>query len=114
MLDFETTMARGQAEYQDVIDHLNSVGLPTTFTQTGGMNAALEVRLDGGYSLLVTEAEDSLSWTRAEQDGWGVGLYAPPEQYDGECIAAATTDKADVASLMTVIDEVLRTAVGRR
>lgn len=112
-LNYEETMALGQAQYQEVIDQLNASGLPTVFTQTGGMNAALEVMLDGGYTLLVTDAEDSLSWSRVEQQGWGVGLYAPADQYDGECVAAATADDQDVASLMAVIDKVLRTAARR-
>ncbi|MCZ2814482.1 hypothetical protein O2W15_23880 [Modestobacter sp. VKM Ac-2979] len=49
----------GQSQYQDVIDGLSTAGLPATFAQTGGMNAALEVLLDGGHSLLITDFEDS-------------------------------------------------------
>ncbi|MDP9459968.1 MAG: hypothetical protein M3Q22_06875 [Actinomycetota bacterium] len=77
MLDYESTMRLGQAQYQDVIDDLTGAGLPTSFTQTGGMNAALEVRLDGGHTLLVTDAEDSLSWARAEHAGWAPRADAP-------------------------------------
>ncbi len=36
----------GTARYADVIDALNGMGLPTVFTQTGGMCAALEVSLE--------------------------------------------------------------------
>jgi len=32
------------------------------FTQTGGMCAALEGTLEAGQHLLITDAEDSLSW----------------------------------------------------
>ena len=112
MLTYEQTMALGQAQYQDVIDELSAAGLPATFTQTGGMNAALEVLLDGGWSLLVTDAEDSLSWARAEQQGWGVGLYAPEHAYDGDCRAWTSTTANSVQALRSCIEDVLRFAVG--
>lgn len=111
MLDYESTMRLGRAQYQDVVDELIGAGLPTSFTQTGGMNAALEVRLDGGHTLLVTDAEDSLSWARAEHAGWAVGLYAPEQAYDGEVLAFDTTEDGSVAGLRKLIDRVLRTAV---
>lgn len=112
MLTYEQTMALGQAQYQDVLDELSAAGLPATFTQTGGMNAALEVLLDGGWSLLVTDAEDSLSWARAEQQGWGVGLYAPEHAYDGDCRAWTSTTANSVQALRSCIEDVLRFAVG--
>jgi len=111
VLTYEQTMAVGRAQYQDVIDALSADGLPTSFTQTGGMNAALEVALDGGWSLLVTDAEDSLSWARADQQGWGVGLYGPEHAFDGECRAWATTGDSSLPALRAVIQEVLRSAV---
>ena len=39
-------MRVGHHRYADLIDALNEAGLPTTFIQTGGMNAALEVTLE--------------------------------------------------------------------
>jgi hypothetical protein len=111
VLDFDTTMALGQAQYQDVIDELAAAGLPTVFTQTGGMNAALEVRLDGGHTLLVTDAADSLAWARAEHVGWAVALFAPEQAYDGEVLAADATDDGSPAGLRALIDRVLRAAV---
>ncbi len=59
MLDYDSTMRAGAARYQDVLDALRVAGLPATFTQTGGMCAALEVMLDSGHTLLITDAEDS-------------------------------------------------------
>lgn len=111
MLSYEDTMSLGQAQYQDVIDALKATGLPTAFTQTGGMNAALEVRLDGGYTLLLTDAEDSLSWARAEQQGWGVLLYPTEQAYDGEPLAFASAPDTSIATLMDLIQQVLRKAV---
>jgi len=61
MLGYDRTMKVGAAHYQDVLDHLEAAGLRAIFTQTGGMNAALEVVLDGGHTVLITDAEDSLA-----------------------------------------------------
>ncbi len=41
-----------------------SYGYLRQFTQTGGMCAALEVTLDNGAHLFVTDADDSLAWDR--------------------------------------------------
>ena len=65
----DEAMAVGTARYADIIAALEAAGLPTAFTQTGGMCAALEVTLEAGQHLLITDAEDSLSWDRGEQRG---------------------------------------------
>jgi hypothetical protein len=113
LLSYEETMALGQAQYQDVIDALSSAGLPTVFTQTGGMNAALEIRLDGGHTLLVTDADDSLAWSRGEHQGWAVALYAPEQAYDGEVIIGDTTGDGATEALRALIEQVLRAAASR-
>ena len=82
MRDIQAAMDVGTERYRDVIDALNAQGLPTIFTQTGGMCAALEVTLETGRYLLITDAGDSLSWNREEQLGWGVGLYRPGSEGD--------------------------------
>lgn len=108
MLSYESTMAVGQARYEDVLRVLQAAGLGATFTQTGGMNAALEVLLDGGYTLLITDAEDSLSWDRDEHRGWGVGLY-PPDQAnsDGECLLFESDDDGSPEALLPLVGLVL-------
>lgn len=106
-------MAIGQAQYQDVINRLTAAGWPAVFTQTGGMNAALEVMLDGGFSLLITDAFDSLAWARDEHEGWNVGLYAPANQYDGDCMVSAVSEDSSVAALEDLIRELLRSAAAR-
>lgn len=108
MLDYQTTMTIGQSRYRDVLDLLADAGLGATFTQTGGMNAALEVLLDSGHTLLITDAEDSLSWDRDEHHGWGVGLY-PPDQAntDGECLAFDSTDDGSPQALPPLAHHVL-------
>ncbi len=115
MLDIDTTMSIGRTAYQDVLDQLQDAGFGATFTQTGGMNAALEVMLDGGYTLLITDAEDSLSWDRQEHRGWGVGLY-PPDQADtdGECKAFDSTEDGTAPALLLLADQVLRDYVRRQ
>ena len=110
MLDYDSTMRAGAARYQDVLDALRVAGLPATFTQTGGMNAAIKAHLDGGAYLLVTDADDTLSWDRAEQDGWGAGLYTNDQ--DQELIAHAATADPGSAALVWLVGGLLRAAVG--
>lgn len=109
MLDYQTTMRVGQSRYQDVLDLLEAQGLGATFTQTGGMCAALEVLLDSGHTLLITDEEDTLSWDREEHRGWGVGLY-PPDQAntDGECLVFDSTDDGSPQALVPLVEQVLR------
>lgn len=102
---FDRAMEAGAREYQDVLDRLAEEGLDGVFTQTGGMNAALEITLDGG-SVLVTDAEDALSWSRAEHDGWFVGLYLRREESDGPIRYLETSD-GSVDGLMAVLRELL-------
>jgi len=92
MLDYDAAMATGQAAYQDALDVLKAEGLPGTFTQTGGMCAALEVALEAGCSLLLTEADGPLAWDRAEHSGWGVGLYGPGRRHEEPLAFDCTTD----------------------
>lgn len=106
-LTYEETMAVGQDRYQDVIDHLTESGLPTSFTQTGGMCAALEVTLEAGYTLLITDAEDTLSWDRQDHKGWGVGLYRPDSEYDDGPLAFESVEDGSLAVLLPAIYEVL-------
>lgn len=101
-MSYEDTLAWGARQYHDVLDELAQVGLEAEFTQTGGMCAALQVMLDGGYYLLLTDRDDPLSWSRAEHRGWFIGLYPPsrtgdhdrPLRYieddDGSCENAST------------------------
>lgn len=108
MLDYGTTMKIGQSRYQDVLDLLQAQGLGATFTQTGGMCAALEVVLDGGHTLLITDADDTLSWDRSEHRGWGVGLYPPDHaNTDGECLAFDSTEQGDAKALLPLVHAVL-------
>ena len=108
MLSFEATMQLGATPYADATGALQRAGVAARFTQTGGMNAALEAYLDGGAYLLVTDADDALSWDRAEQDGWGAGLYTNDE--DQELIAHAATDETSTAALIELVRGLLRDA----
>jgi len=106
----DEAMAVGTARYADVIGALEAAGLPTVFTQTGGMCAALEVTLEAGQHLLITDAEDSLSWDRGEQRGWGVGRYVTDSEYDDGPVAFDSTDDTTVTALLGVVRSVLTPA----
>jgi hypothetical protein len=107
IMNYEETMQYGESQYRDVIDALRDRGLIFSFTQTGGMTAALEAVLDGGASLLITDAEDGLSWERRRHVGWAVGLYTELEDRD-EPLAFASSDDGDVPTLLSLVNEVLR------
>lgn len=48
------------------------------------MRAALEVILDSGYYLLLTDGDDTVSWSCSDHEGWHVGLFAPEERRKDE------------------------------
>ncbi len=113
MLSYEETMALGRSQYADIIDDLHQMGLPAEFMQTGGMNAALEVRLEGGYSILVTESDDSLAWSRDDHRDWGAALFPPRQQYDGDCLVADTSNDGSTAALLALLDRLMKVAIQR-
>ena len=104
--EYEARMRLGRREYADIIETLSELGLPTEFTQTGGMNAALEVQLETGAHLLVTDAEESLAWHCGQQQGWRVGLYTDPEHSDGP-ERFESTESNEVDALIEIIKQVL-------
>lgn len=110
-MNYEETMVWGADQYADVLAALGEKGLPAPFTQTGGMCAAIEVQLETGHTLLVTDAEDSLGWARAEHDGWGVGLYRPGEHTDG-ALAYGQVDDCNIAALPVLVGEVMFRRIG--
>jgi hypothetical protein len=112
MMTYEETMRYGAAQYADVIAALNRCGLPAEFTQTGGMCAAIEVTLEAGYYLLLTDRDDTLAWERRKHEGWFVGLYEPEERRtaDGPLRYAESSDGSAEAAL-ALVAEVLPGAV---
>lgn len=109
MLDYRTTMAIGEDRYRDVLDLLAAAGLDAAFIQTGGMCAALEVVLDNGHSLLITDEEDTLAWDRAEHEGWAVGLYPPHrDECDSGCLQFDCTSDGSPEALVPLIHAALR------
>ena len=101
-MSIQAAMNIGAALYEDAIEELRCLGLPAEFTQTGGMCAALEVRLERGY-LLITDVDDSLPWQREELRGWGVGYYASDDVSEGPQDFEETDDTATSALAETVI-----------
>lgn len=104
---YNRQMARGASEYADVIKVLETLGLPTIFTQTGGMNAALEVQLETGETLLVTDYEDVLPWERSALSGWAVGRYQAGEAAADGAVDFASTPDTSLRGLVGLIDIVL-------
>ncbi len=86
---------------------MTASGLPTIFTQTGGMCAALEVQLETGYTLLITDFEEPLPWDRDDQVGWRVGMYASHVAYDQELVRDAGVKDTSTVALLAVVREVL-------
>lgn len=106
-MTYEQTMRRGAAEYADVLQALWGAGFPASFTQTGGMCAALEVRLEAGATLLITDADDSLAWDRDEHCGWAVGLYPSEDAYDSGCLTFESAAEGDTETLLALVERVL-------
>ena len=110
-MTYDQTMKRGADQYRDVLAALGEAGLDAQFTQTGGMCAALEVMLDGGYHLLLTDRDDTLSWDRSKHVGWAVSLYEPTERetIDGP-LAFELSDDGSPSSAVRLAQRVLREA----
>ena len=107
MMTYDETMREGALAYADVLAALEAAGMPATFTQTGGMCAALEIRLETGHIVLITDPEDTLSWSRADHAGWGVGLY-PPGEDSGEALVFEQVPASDCEALLEAIRDVLQ------
>lgn len=103
-------LAEGAERYFDVIGALVAAGLPAEFITTGGNNAALEVILDNGAHLLVSNCDDALSWDRQQQHGWSVGRYRPSSEGDDGPVRWAESDDTSVEVLLDLICQVLRPA----
>jgi len=98
----DEAMAVGTARYADVIAAHGAAGLPRVFTQTGGLSAALEVTLETGQHLLITDAEDSLSWVRGVERGWGVGRYVTDSEYDDGPLMFCDSANTDTGTPLAV------------
>ncbi len=105
-MNFEETIRYGESQYSDVIITLAQHGLEVSFTQTGGMNAALEATLDGGAYLMITDEEESLAWERPQHAGWGVSLYRDIEDRE-EPLAYTSSSQGDVLTLVALVRTVL-------
>jgi len=105
---YDQTMRHGAQLYSAALRALRDAGITAAFIQTGGMNAALEAVLDGGAVLLVTDAEECLSWDRSEQQGWGAGVYRDQERQ--EPLAFGRTPGTSTAELLGLVRLVLADA----
>lgn len=107
MLDYDTTMRLGEQEYAEAITGTCRAGIPVRFTQTGGMNAALEEVLDDGCTCWSATRRMPCRGP-SEQTGWGVGLYHSAE--DPDPLAFGSINDTGTTALITLIRQVLRDA----
>jgi len=89
----------------------HAAGLPMTFLHTGGGSTALQVRCAAGRHLLITDAQDSLAWSRDAQQGWAVGAYrddAAEELESFHTTNDSTTPALLTLALLTLVRHTLR------
>ena len=91
----------GTLQYLDVLDLLSSNGYRATFTQTGGMSAAIELALDQSKFALITDADGPLTWDREDHQGWAVGVYEYQDTSDA--VAYESTANSDSEALMRIL-----------
>ena len=108
-------MRIGAERYAPVTRALAEAGWPATFTQTGGMSLALQITLEGGHQVLVTDVEDCLSWDPRDNAGWGVGFHPDPERPElGEGpYAFASAEGRSVATLVDLVCCVVKAGTRR-
>jgi hypothetical protein len=115
VLDRETSMRIGAERYRPVTDALTRAGWPAKFTQLGGMNLALEVTLEGGHQVLVTDVDDCLSWDPRDNRGWDVTFHPDPERPElGEGpFAFASAEGRSFETLIDLVRCVVRAGTRR-
>lgn len=74
-MSIERAMIHGASLYQESLRVLEELGLSASFTQTGGMCAALEVNLERGQ-LLIIDVDDSLPWDPTQRKRLGRGALS--------------------------------------
>ncbi|MEH3078067.1 MAG: hypothetical protein PGN11_15625 [Quadrisphaera sp.] len=97
----------GHGEYCDVLDLLDRAGLDASLTHDGDELRAIEVVLDDGQALVITEVDGCLAARRAEHRSWGVSLY-PVGAERGEPVAwDGVPDDGSPEALMPLVSGVL-------
>ncbi|OFV75138.1 hypothetical protein [Rhodococcus erythropolis] len=91
----------GTLQYLDVLDLLSSIGYRATFTQTGGMSAAIELAIDENKFALITDADGPLAWEREDHHGWAVGVYEYQDTSDA--VTYESTTNSSVEALMGIL-----------
>ena len=72
----------------------------------------LQVRCEAGRHLLITDAQDSLGWSRDAQQGWAVGAYRDDAAEEPESFH--TTNDSTTPALLTLVRHTLRSVRQRR
>ncbi|MGQ7296595.1 hypothetical protein [Quadrisphaera sp. KR29] len=100
-------MHGARAEYADVLQLLGRNGLEAALTHDGDELRAIEVLLDDGQALVITEVDGCLAPRRAEHRSWGVSLY-PAGAERGEPVAwDGVPDDGSPEALVLLVSGVL-------
>ncbi|MCD2118325.1 MULTISPECIES: hypothetical protein [Rhodococcus] len=104
MDDYRKAMEYGMLQYADVFTLLTENGFQASFTQTGGMCAAIEIYVDDERFALITENDGPLEWERAEHHGWAVGVYERADTSDAVILETVSDSSSD--SLLNLLASV--------
>jgi hypothetical protein len=95
---YERAMVHAAELYADVLAELGAVGYDAAIIQTGGMCLAIEISLEDGRTILVTDKDEILPWEREWHQGWGIGVYAASD--DTELIQSVLVDDSSPSALI--------------
>lgn len=104
MDEYREALEYGTKQYADVFALLADHGFQASFTQTGGMCAAIELYVDEDRFALVTEDDGPLEWERSEHRGWAVGVYEKADTSDAVIFETVPDDSP--AALLTLLASV--------
>ncbi|QOW01677.1 hypothetical protein [Rhodococcus pyridinivorans] len=101
MAKYKEVLEYGTKQYADVFSLLAANGFQASFTQTGGMCAAIELCIDEERFALITEDDGPLEWERFEHHGWAVGVYNKADTSDA--VILETVPDASPTALVTLL-----------
>ncbi len=101
--------AFGARQYWDVLQLLTRAGLQADFVVDDDGGAAVQIQLDSGQTLLVTEVDGPLPRLREDHRSWGVSLHRTRRGPDEEGPAAwdGSQDDGSLKALLPLVSGVL-------
>jgi hypothetical protein len=101
--EYDRAMTHAAEVYADVLSALAQAGYVAAMTQTGGMCLAIEISLDVGDTVLVTDKDEILPWDRDDHRGWGIDRYAAGDS--SERLQSVAVDDASPAALVAALPQ---------